>query len=957
MFKLKSKTKARLIPFNIVHQNMQGLASKQLEVDLFLHSENIDILCITEHWMKQHQLMFNIDNYQLGSAFARESAIHGGSLILINDAFKFKNRKDITSLSVERTIELSCVELDELIIVCAYRPPSGDFTVSESVMETVLKKISTNNNKKIIVCGDFNINLLESSALSIRLMSLFNSFNLKNLFFEPTRITASSATCLDNIFSNCDPVNKSVITNLTSDHCGQKITVLSTKHNQMKSIKCRPMTEKRNVRFKHNVREKLPHLPVTDGDPEGLYKALFDLIKTEFDLVYTAKNCPRSIKLKFCDWATTGLHRSRAKLYDLYEIKKHNHCAQFVEYVKRYSKIFKKACACAKSLYIKDKIKNSDNKIKATWNFINSETGKTKPQVNENMSLLVNNVHIKSDVEVANTFEEFFTNIPLTITENLNSSRAGAESLLEKHVPKCNIKFQFRHINSDDILKSFKSLKIKNSGDLWDMSVKCVGEIIDTIAPILAVIFNSCVDEGIFPDLMKHSKVVPLFKAGCKQDPSNFRPISILPALSKIFEKIILDQLLYHFSVNHLLHSEQYGFTKGRSTTDAGVALLKHIFDAWEESHDALGIFCDLSKAFDCVEHSILLCKLQHYGVHDSALNMVRSYLSGRIQKVQVNGIQSSGSHVKMGVPQGSILGPFLFLVYINDLPHFVKDLCKIVLFADDTSLVFNIDRNKQNYDDVNETLAKVLNWFTTNNLQLNAKKTKCIKFTLPNVRNNTCDINLNGEKLELVDSTVFLGVTLDSKLQWSPHINTLSGRLSSAAYAVWKVRQMTDEETARLVYFSYFHSIMSYGLLLWGRAADIESIFILQKRAVRSIYNLGSRASLRERFKEIGILTVASQFIYHCILYVHQNIHLFKKRSDTHTFNTRNKNKFSIPLFRLQKVHKSFMGQSVIYYNKIPENVTNMPLHKFKNHIKVTLLKKGYYKVDDYLQDKDVWL
>ena len=207
--------------------------------------------------------------------------------------------------------------------------------------------------------------------------------------------------------------------------------------------------------------------------------------------------------------------------------------------------------------------------------------------------------------------------------------------------------------------------------------------MIDNIAPILSQIFNSCIDEGTFPDLMKHSKVIPIFKSGCKKNPSNYRPISILPALSKIFERIMLDQMLNHFNLNDILHDRQFGFTKGRSTTDASARLVTQILEAWESSQDAVGIFCDLSKAFDCVDHDTLISKLRHYGIRGKSLELVRSYLSNRQQKVDVCGSTSSGTVVKMGVPQGSILGPFLFLAYINDLPFVLSDISDVILFAD----------------------------------------------------------------------------------------------------------------------------------------------------------------------------------------------------------------------------------------------------------------------------------
>lgn len=285
-----------------------------------------------------------------------------------------------------------------------------------------------------------------------------------------------------------------------------------------------------------------------------------------------------------------------------------------------------------------------------------------------------------------------------------------------------------------------------------------------------------------------------------------------------------------------------------------------------------------------------------------------------------------------------------------------VEKLTDIVLFADDTSMVFKIERQKGDFDDVNGVLSLTLNWFTVNNLLLNAGKTKCIKFSLPNVRQVETSLVLDNSTLELVNDTKFLGITIDSKLQWGPHIDKLAGKLSSAAYAVRNIRQSTDVATSRLVYFSYFHSVMSYGILLWGKAADIQTIFILQKRAIRAIYNLKRTDSLRELFKEIDILTVASQFIFENIMYVRKNLTTFSKLSDSCNVNLRNNHRLCAPRFRLAKVSNSFKGQCILYYNKIPLEILKLPFEQFKKHVKATLSKKGYYNVQDYLNDRTVW-
>lgn len=928
--------------------------NKELEVELFLNCNDIDILCVTEHWLRCHQLIFNFSNHQVGSSFNRVNAIHGGALILVNNQLKFKDRKDIVSLSVERTVEIACIELEQFIILSVYRPPSGLYDCFEKVMDEVLHKIC-NSGKSIITCGDFNINLLENSGLSTKIISLFQSYNLENKFLEPTRITPTSATCLDNIYTDVVPTHKVIINLIDSDHCGQLITIPNVnKKVTKKDITVNPKTKNRLETFKTKLMSKLPHLSTND-DPNQKYNDFFSTYCTQFNTTFVPKTISVNSNASFNDWATIGIHKSRKRLYELYEERTYINTIEFKLYVKNYSKVFKKVCLIAKSRYLSSKIKNSSNVIKMTWNIINSETGRSCNR-DSDYSLAIGDNIVNSDTQVATAFEHFFADVPVSTTKSLNSSPADAESLLRENVSVCDFEFNFQYVTCKDIIKTFHTLNVKKTADLWGHSVDVAKSIIAIVAPSLAVIFNDCIDRGEFPDLMKNSKIIPLFKSGSKSDPTNYRPISVLPTFSKIFEKLILEQMQRFFNKHKLLHNKQFGFTRGRSTTDAGVELLGHIYNAWEDKCDALGIFCDLSKAFDCVLHETLIRKLHHYGIRNASLDLLTSYLSDRIQRVDVNGKRSPGSVVRMGVPQGSILGPFLFLIYINDLPYLIKDNHDIVLFADDTSLLFKLKRQQLVTDDVNSALAKVVNWFNVNNLLLNEKKTKCIKFTIPHVRQVETSVLIKDEELKPEDNTVFLGITLDAKLQWGPHIDKLSKKLSSAAYAVRKIRDLTDLETARLVYFSYFHSVMSYGILLWGNAADIQTIFVLQKRAVRSIYKLSPRCSLREKFKEINILTVPSQYIYENLLYAHKNINLFKKYSDIHNINTRNKHKFVVPATRLKKIGGTFRCQCIRFYNKLPNPIQELSLNKFKSFIKRKLCLKAYYNVNHYLEDKKAW-
>jgi hypothetical protein len=900
-------------------------------------------------------MKFNVNNYALASAFNRTTAEGGGSIILVKNGLTFKERKDLAGCSVDRVCEIACAEMDQYLIICVYRPPSGNLTSFIEIMEDVLGK-ATSNKKSVVVCGDFNIDLLSQSVEKDKYITLFNSFNLDYLFEVPTRVTPTSATCIDNIWLNCPHLYRSIVNGVRSDHKAQLVRLpCETKHPD-RVIEIRPLSKRRLALLKSNLLVAMSNTQAESNDPNDQFKMLLNTVCKEFNGTCSKKRIKINSKMSFNEWATAGIRKSRDNLYQLYERRSYTTDERFHQYVRDYSKLFKIVCTKAKAVHLNNKIKSSDNKPKTVWKIINTETGQ-KNKSDSTISLKIEDTLITDPVKVANEFNNFFSKIPLVTTKSLESSSTLAYYFLSENVKLENVcNFNFHHVSAVDILKSFKLIKIKNTEDLWGVSVKVLESILEVVAPTLALIFNSCIDNGIFPDLMKCSKVVPIFKSGHRDNPSDYRPVSILPAFSKIFEKTMLTQLISHFNSNKILHAQQFGFTKGRSTTDAGASLIKFILQSWEESQDAIGVFCDLSKAFDCVDHSTLICKLKFYGIRGHALDLIESYLTQRNQKVAINGAISSETVVEMGVPQGSILGPFLFLVYVNDLPYMVSRRSGIVMFADDTSLLFKVNRKDTELIEPNNTLSMISDWFAANNLVLNPKKTKCIKFTLANSSVNLAsNIKLNGENIEFVKSTVFLGITLDSKLQWGSHITAIGSRLSSAAFAVRRIRQLTNVATARLVYFAYFNSIISYGLILWGSAADIETLFILQKRAVRAIYNLGSRESLREFFKETDILTLPSLYVFEIIIYVRKNLYNFPTNTDRPKV-TRNTGKLKTTFYRLVKAKKSFLGNCIKFYNKIPKHITELTDSKFKSVVKQTLISKAYYKINDYIMDRDIW-
>ena len=296
----------------------------------------------------------------------------------------------------------------------------------------------------------------------------------------------------------------------------------------------------------------------------------------------------------------------------------------------------------------------------------------------------------------------------------------------------------------------------------------------------MTIIINQMLHSGIFPDAIKVSKVIPLYKKDDKQLFSNYRPISLLPSISKIFEKVILLQLTEYLDKNNILHQNQYGFRKNHSTELASLHLVDYIYYTMDANEIPLNVCIDLSKAFDSLNHKILLSKLNFYGVNGLSLDLLYSYLSNRKQCTLYNSTFSDFIGIKQGVPQGSILGPLLFSIYINDLPS-SSNLSGFLMYADDTALFYSIDKLNRNDRNIviNEHLDKVSTWMKSKKLVSNSKKTKYMLFHKHNEIVPTLELKINDSSIDQVSTFNFLGLHMNSQLTWQTHIDEISKKIS----------------------------------------------------------------------------------------------------------------------------------------------------------------------------------
>ena len=932
---------------SILHLNIRSVPLHFSEFLCYLDTVDLEfkIIALSETGINNHHAVYNITHYNLEMDH-RHKRRGGGVSLYIHNILQYKIRKDLVIGDVVNSVFIEIIRSstntkNNVICGCVYRPPFMSVKFFNELLELFFSKLQS-EKKYVYITGDFNVNILTQPNCSLATQDFKNIFSsnfYSPLIQKPTRITEHSATLIDNIYCNVPDLSSNSAAGILkvsiSDHyaifCILKYATIQAK---TKIVKKKNFGEKNIATFTTRLNNENWDFVFMSECAQSAFSRFQSVIDLHFSTVFKMQTRTINYKNRH-PWMTDAL-RAQIKLKNVMHSRAIalNNKATFENY-NRAKNMLKSSLRNAEIQYYSHQLEMHKTDISKSWKILKNIIGKHSCRSKPTMHFNINNESVSNSTDIAESFNNFFVSIGPQLAENIS-----CETNPLTYVNNIERSIVILDVTCEEIKGVIHSLNNSSSG--WDeIPTFLVKKCVDSFIEPLTYLVNSSISEGIFPSELKLARVVPIFKSGDPSLITNYRPISVLSFFSKVFEKVMYNHIISFMNKNDVLYDQQFGFRQKHSTQQAIIMLVDKITRSLDAGDIVISVFLDLKKAFDTVDHHILFKKLYAYGIRGKVLKWFHSYLFNRSQYVIYDDMQSETHHVKCGVPQGSIMGPLLFIIYMNDICNVSKFLYTI-LYADDTCVLLNGKDLNNLIQSMNTELDLLSTWLKSNKLSLNTHKTFFQLFHRARIKtNNSVNIIVDKCVLNKVTSIKYLGVIIDHKLNWIEHISYVKNKISKGIGILYKARQFLEKRDLLNLYYSYIYPYLIYCIEIWGCAAKshMNPLYLTQKKIIRIITFSHYISHTQPLFQDLSILPLEKLVLYRIALIMYKISNclipktmsdLYITNKDIHSYDTRYKN-----LFRIPKGTINYTSLSARLWNILNMKIdVHVPLSQFKSSV-----------------------
>ena len=943
----------------VLHMNCRSINYKEEEIKTILEELKPDILCLTETWMDESNPKQTLEthDYKVLRKDRTEGfkqlygKSNGGGVAIIhkrNQKIKVKNLADHDDEVLWIQVETSNPFMLGLIYRASYTN-----MIKEEQGQTSLGKMLEKASlitRNIITIGDLNCDTAAAKKTeeTKQLEDIHEVHKLYQQITTPTRITEDTKTTIDHIWTN--PESKLVKASGTmvgiSDHLAIYAKLDMKRAEQKRNtIKFRSYKNYDPERLEEDIKEGLSTSDIQSKINEGKLNEAVEEFSTVLarglDKHAPMKEIKQTKAKPYIPWMSTEVKDIREAKNNLIKMSYIQPKQEDKKEIKRLKNKLNQTKRKHKRAYYKKKLAEYKGDSKNTWKVFKEMLNKQEIRETIEPDLM--------DQEKANRFNKYFATIGTVIQNKLGITDTDVTF---------NQGFTFSEVNEETVGKLIDKIRIGVATGADGISARILKDSKEAILPIMTALVNLSFKTSTFPESMKAATIKCLHKKNSTEEPSNYRPLSILPILSKIFERAAVDQIVQFLEANNLISHNQHAYRKGHSTVTSLTEVTNFIYKEIDKGNIVGMASLDLSKAFDSISHTHLLQKLTEIGLGPSTVKWTESYLSNRTQKTKFSSVTSSTETVTSGVPQGSILGPALFIIFSNDLITAFNKQTHVVSYADDTQLIVTGKTPEEVKEKLERTIETAQNWYKNNSLMSNPSKTEIIVFRTKKAKKHNIKIMVTeeGKQVELkpTECIKVLGVHIDEHLGFDKHIKHVKGKATAATKNLYRIRELLPVKYKMVLYDALIASHFNYADVIWGGCTERNKAKLqtTQNFAMRTILGTERRQSSREALEKLRYLNLEKKRQVHEAVFAQKAINGSQPKEICKKYtacksksNTRSETKqiLNYPKHRTAMYERSPLYRTITTWNKLPREVKETPTPNFKTNVQKFMINSCY--------------